>query len=430
MGIASPVSAPVTEPQGCTDCGTEPCTCSELRRDIRERGRLLAHEGFRQAESGRHVAALASFTEACSCGVQPQWLSEAAGLCALATSDVPAARRWWRAALAGNDSSPAGAWLASLETGDLHVALQAYNAALQSAQGGEYASAKRQLAQSLATLPEFAPARALDELLSSRAAEQPTAVSSPRSAAPRPSRTLAAWAGAAALAVVGAFWVGRATSEPTAELGAGATGAAVSVDVPARTAATADVLVPTASGATPSSTEPQERSRMLGIALSADADSVAALIEHIKPDTSAWPTTARSRVAIINARAARWHFARGRRATVQGAHATAVLEQEAAVRYSSGTYLADDALYELALAQHRAGRSADAAATAAHDVNSAHMVAVYSSSQPFFWPSANSARAYASAEIPVLLLRRCTSPRCSAPAYARIVRSASPAHCA
>jgi len=102
----------------------------------------------------------------------------------------------------------------------------------------------------------------------------------------------------------------------------------------------------------------------MGIALAADADSITMLVSRIEADTTAWPAAARRRMASLRTAAAHRHFSRGLRFTVRGADTEAVGEFTAASRLGAGTYIEDDALYELARAQRRAGAADEAAVTA------------------------------------------------------------------
>lgn len=105
-------------------------------------------------------------------------------------------------------------------------------------------------------------------------------------------------------------------------------------------------------------------SRAIGLALAGDPDSVTALISQIDADSSSWPAAARERMRHLRLLAARRHFATGLETLRAGSASEATRHLATAARLGAGTYIEDDALYELSRAQWRAGANADAARTA------------------------------------------------------------------
>jgi hypothetical protein len=231
--------------------------------------------------------------------------------------------------------------LRSLETGDLHAAIKAYNDALAAARSGDFASAERALHQSRELLPEFDPADRLAAILL-RAKALPKI---PGPSKPHVSRRIAATIGAALALVAAAFQLGtRVGSRPSrAPAAAAQTGGAVGTP--------GTLTVHTR----------QEVSHTLGLALAGDADSIMALVSRSDVDTLEWSVAARERMRRLQSSGARSHFAAGLKAIRAASPEAAVPHLAAAARLGKGTYLEDDALYELARAQQRSGARAEAA---------------------------------------------------------------------
>ena len=323
------------------------CLCSELRAQAEARGRLRALDGLSRARTGDFAGGLTALREAASHGAMSSWVLEAAGLCALAVGDPTAARSWWQAAVANGAERPARGWLASLESGEIRAALESYNGALSAARAGDYEGGVALLAKSRELLPDFGPSQRLEALLA-RAIADHHAVPA-RNAHVRGVRRVMLVATVLAT-TAGAFWAGLSARRPS----------------PAPTASSSLAKGRDASPAPRDTRVGPDAGYAIGVALTMDPDSIAALAARVGADTTAWPSTARLRLADIRVRSAQRHFSRGLSFVTRGAAGEAAREFTAAARLGAGTYLEDDALYELARAQERVGAETDAASTAAH----------------------------------------------------------------
>jgi hypothetical protein len=102
----------------------------------------------------------------------------------------------------------------------------------------------------------------------------------------------------------------------------------------------------------------------VSLAFGAQPDSLAAAIVRSGIDTSAQQPKVRQRAIAFRTRIARQHFREARHARGEGRNSTALHEFGAAAKFGIGTYLEDDALYELARAQAAVGAWGDASVTA------------------------------------------------------------------
>jgi tetratricopeptide (TPR) repeat protein len=266
-------------------------------------------------------------------------------------------------------------WIAGLTSGDLNRTMLAYNKALNLANAGQWTEALQEVTGVLAQFPDFIPAGRLKGLVlagAGRVAEarlaweealrqctddpilrsylevadgQLTPLSQnkrPRSSVARV-RQLAIGAAAGVTLTLAGLYLFSTEGDKARR--------------PSPVAAAE-------SGAGPSSPDRSTLAGILGVALSEQEDSIAALVEAVGVDTSRWDPTARTHGRNVVQEAGWRHYKSGVKAARNSHLDLAVAELRRATEMGVRAFYHDDALYGLALLYDRTGNQPDAQRTA------------------------------------------------------------------
>jgi tetratricopeptide (TPR) repeat protein len=349
----------------------------------------LLREGIEAAQKGQfHKASLyfehSVFTDGSNVAA---W--EALGLCALALGNLDVTGNAWVAAKSLSGTTPALGWHRSLESGAIARALSTYNRAIEYIREMRFYEALTEIEQVLNELPEFVPGwRAKGLLLArvGRSAEARAAwLDAPcsddaklrsyldnmesdlpvQSSPPRwPVRPRLFWVGSLLAALgtgmIAGLGIKQLRKEGTTQGPKVAAAPRQDQESPSPPSIREEEAAESLDSRAPiSSSETSEAipspNAIMGILLDGAPSAVAQLLASAGKDQTQWSKTARTRAQeILNASG--WqHYRAGMRALGQEELPQAVRELALAVRYGSGTFYHDDALYALVRANELRG---------------------------------------------------------------------------